>query len=456
MPTDVGLITPIQMAKSLTPKRRTQFLGPVLVFVAAGSVFSAAWSFVSPAGLAQNVPSVPAVETLAADGVSAARSLRSSGSAIDAASEPSFLWAGVLASAVGAAVAMAGSQRMQKPAGDRKTHRVALRASALDQLRTMTTVVADTGILEDIKKYRPQDATTNPTLVYRALSGPDAKTYFDRAISWAASAGHDISNTGSDALVTDICDRLAVLIGCDILKVVPGVVSTEVDARLSFKTDEMIAKGRYLSKLYEEQGYGKDRVLIKLASTWEAMAACNTLESEGIHCNMTLVLSMPQAVACAENGATLISPFVGRILDWYKKANNCDYTPDEDPGVKSVKEIFNYYKKFGYETIVMGASFRSAPEVLALAGCDKMTISPNILEDLEGLQVQVQKRLDASAKLPDSIKHLEEGGLSEEGFRWHLNENAMATELLGTGIRAFAVDGHKLEDLVRTRLAERK
>merc|ERR1711976_83350 len=187
-------------------------------------------------------------------------------------------------------------------------------------------------------------------------------------------------------------------------------MGTEVDARLSYNTDAMVAKGRHLQKLYEEQGYGKDRILIKLASTWEAMAACNRLESEGIHCNMTLVLSLPQAVAAAEANATLISPFVGRILDWYKKANNRDYTPDEDPGVLSVKEIFAYYKKFGYETIVMGASFRSAHEVLALAGCDKMTISPAILEDLDGIHVQIQKRLDPAASKGADISHLEEGG----------------------------------------------
>jgi len=359
------------------------------------------------------------------------------------------LMAGVIAASVAAAAAMAGASS-QTPAAKRTLRRsVVMQAdgSALDQLRTMTTVVADTGVLEDIKKYQPQDATTNPTLVLRALSGPDAKAYFDNAIAWAeASPDNHVEP------VTDICDRLAVLLGCDILQVVPGVVSTEVDARLSFDTEAMVAKGRKIAKLYEEQGHSKDRVLVKLASTWEAMSACRQLESEGIHTNMTLVLSLPQAVAAAEAGATLISPFVGRILDWYKKDLNRDYTPDEDPGVVSVKEIFAYYKRFGYNTIVMGASFRSGPEVLALAGCDKMTISPNLLEDLEGLHIQVQKRLDATA-IDESIEQLQEGGLNEERFRWHFNEDPMATELLASGIRAFGVDGLKLEDLVRTRLA---
>jgi transaldolase len=363
---------------------------------------------------------------------------------------------GLLASAVGVAAALAGLGRAQSPSEKRTPARskvmVCAGNSALDQLRTMTTVVADTGVLEDIKKYKPEDATTNPTLVLRALSGPDAKSYFDRAITWSASAGHDV-NGDSEELVEDVCDRLAVLLGCDILKVVPGVVSTEVDARLSFNTEAMLAKGRQLSKLYEEQGYGKDRVLIKLASTWEAMAACRQLEIEGIHCNMTLVLALPQAVAAAEAGATLISPFVGRILDWYKKAENRDFSPEEDPGVLSVREIFAYYKKFGYDTICMGASFRSPEEVLALAGCDKMTISPNILEGLEGIQVQVQRRLDVATAKQSNVSRLQEGGLDEERFRWHFNDNAMATELLAGGIRSFAVDGGKLEDLVRTQLA---
>lgn len=212
----------------------------------------------------------------------------------------------------------------------------------------------------------------------------------------------------------------------------------------------MIEKGRKISKLYQEQGHGKDKVLVKLASTWEAMEACRTLQAEGIRCNMTLVLSLPQAVAAAESNATLISPFVGRILDWYKAAQKRDFTPEEDPGVQSVGQIFNYYKTFGYETIVMGASFRSAPEVLALSGCDKMTISPNLLKDLEGLHITVQKKLDASTC--GGAERLQEGGLDEEHFRWHLNEDPMATELLAKGIRSFAVDGRKLENLVRERL----
>lgn len=363
------------------------------------------------------------------------------------------MWAGAFASFLGAAAAISGMRSSKSTAKRMPRRGVVMNAgaNALDQLKTMTTVVADTGVLEEIKKYKPTDATTNPTLVLRALSGPDAKSYFDRAIAGAAAAGLKAGTTDNETLVEDICDRLAVLLGSAILGYVPGVVSTEVDARLSFSTEAMIAKGRKISKLYQEQGHGKDKVLVKLASTWEAMEACRTLQAEGIRCNMTLVLSLPQAVAAAEANATLISPFVGRILDWYKAANKCDYTPEEDPGVQSVGEIFNYYKNFGYDTIVMGASFRSAHEVLALSGCDKMTISPNILSDIEALHIQVDKKLDGSKSHP--VDRLQEGGLDEEHFRWHLNEDPMATELLAKGIRSFAVDGVKLEDLVRARLA---
>jgi transaldolase len=436
-------------AKPLTP-RRTPIVGPLLAALIVGCVLTAPWTFVGVPVQSAPLNRHPAAHVEDIENLSAP----SSATIDSSVGATPGLMVGLLASVAGVAAAVTGAGRVQKSMSQqRMKSRVTMCAgtSALDQLRTMTTVVADTGILEDIKKYRPEDATTNPTLVLRALSGPDAKSYFDNAIAWSASAGHDISKTDSEELVTDICDRLAVLLGCDILKYVPGVVSTEVDARLSFDADAMVAKGRTLSKLYQEQGYGKDRVLIKLASTWEAMIACKQLEAEGIHTNMTLVLSLPQAVAAAEAGATLISPFVGRILDWWKKSQNRDYKPEEDPGVLSVRQIFSYYKKFGYETIVMGASFRSAPEILALAGCDKMTISPGLLEDLDKLHVSVQRRLDPAGR--HDAEHLEEGGLSENGFRWHLNENAMATELLGSGIRAFAVDGKKLEDLVRERLA---
>lgn len=416
---------------SLAPSIMRCFIGPVLSRTP------------SPSHIGQKISQA---ET--ADGIF----IPSTGAVDIAAGGQSALWTGVLASVIGAAAAMTGARRaVGKSAAQRKLALCA-QPTALDQLRSMTTVVADTGVIEDIKRLKPEDATTNPTLVLRALSGPDATSYFDRAIAWAESSGHKVGSTDSEELVTDICDRLAVLFGCDILQFVPGVVSTEVDAALSFDKDAMIAKGRQLAKLYSEQGHGKDRILIKLASTWEAMEACRQLESEGIHCNMTLVLSLPQAVAAAEAGATLISPFVGRILDWYKKAQNRDFTPEEDPGVISVKEIFTYYKKFGYETIVMGASFRSAQEVLALAGCDKMTISPQLLDDLNGLQVQVQKRLDAANSRNEAVDQLQEGGLKEDRFRWLLNENAMATELLAGGMRSFAVDGGKLRDLVRTRL----
>jgi len=430
--------------------RRTHVLGPLLVTLLGSFVFSTTWSFVSPGAATSTATIADAqgvqVQASALRGIS----LPSVGKASAQVAGGSSFW--MLACAAGIAAAVAGLGRFQKQSPRMRAYgKVAVNAgqTALDQLRTMTTVVADTGILEDIKKFRPQDATTNPSLVLKALSGPDAKAYFDKAIAWSKSAGTNFK-PGSDELVTDICDRLAVLLGCDILKVVPGVVSTEVDARLSFDAEAMVAKGRYLSQLYQEQGYGKDRVLIKLASTWEAMDACKRLENEGIHTNMTLVLSLPQAIAAAEAGATLISPFVGRILDWHKKAQGRDFTPEEDPGVLSVREIFAYYKKYGYDTIVMGASFRSAPEVLALSGCDKMTISPAILGDLEGLHVNVQRRLSEDG--PHNANRLEDGDLDEDRFRWHLNENPMATELLASGIRAFGVDGKKLEDLVRVRL----
>jgi len=365
------------------------------------------------------------------------------------------LWAGACAAPLVGMAIVLGAQRRVAQKRSSVNKRVTLRANALEQLRTMTTVVADTGVLEEVKKYKPQDATTNPSLVLKALSGPDAKSYFDRAIAWAASSGVKVDGPANDDLVEDICERLAVLLGCDILKVVPGLVSTEVDAKLSFNTAKMIEKGRKIVGLYAEQGFSKERVLVKLGTTWEAIPACKQLESEGIHCNMTLVFSLAQAVACAEAGATLISPFVGRILDWYKAAEDRDYEPEEDPGVLSVQEIYKYYKNLGYETTVMGASFRSPYEVLELSGCDKMTISPTILDRLEGINLPVLQKLSPEKVKDETITHLEEGGLSEEYFRWLMNENAMATESLAKGIRGFAVDGQKLEDLVRKRLASK-
>jgi len=433
-----------------SPQQGMGFLVLLTTAVLACVGLSAIQCFVSPSLPATQSPGLRLAHAEARD------VLFSPGAApIDAGvSGYSGMWAGAFASLLGAAAAVSGLRGGKASAGKRTPRRgVVMNAgpNALDQLRTMTKIVADTGVLEDIKKYKPTDATTNPTLVLRALSGPDAKSYFDRAIAWSAAAGHKIG-TDSEELVEDICDRLAVLLGSAILGIVPGVVSTEVDARLSYDTDAMLAKGRKLSKLYEEQGHGKDKVLVKLASTWEAMEACRQLQAEGIRCNMTLVLSLSQAVAAAEANATLISPFVGRILDWYKNDQKRDYTPDEDPGVKSVKEIFNYYKTFGYETIVMGASFRSAGEVLALAGCDNMTIAPALLNDLEGLHIQVQQRLDAGAS--KDVERLEEGGLTEKTFRWQLNEDPMATELLAKGIRSFGVDGRKLEEDISSKKEE--
>ncbi len=305
----------------------------------------------------------------------------------------------------------------------------------LDQLKTMTTVVADTGDIHSIEAYKPQDATTNPSLIMAAAEEEKYQHLVKEAIAYAKSKGKTV-----------MMDKLFVNFGAEILKIVPGRVSTEVDARLSFDVQGSIDKAHSLIKLYNEMGIPKERVLIKLAATWEGALACRQLEAEGIHCNMTLMFSLEQAIICAEAKATLISPFVGRILDWYKKAEGvAGYPPAEDPGVKSVTAIYHYLKKFGYKTQVMGASFRNVEEILELAGCDLLTISPNLLEVLKNSEGPLPRNLD-----PNDARNmdLEKVILDEKAFRLQLNENAMATEKLAEGIRKFAADTVKLEDQI--------
>jgi len=316
-------------------------------------------------------------------------------------------------------------------------------SNLLEQLKAITTIVADTGDVEAIKAVKPVDATTNPSLLLKASTLPQYAHLIEEAIAYAKAQGGS-----KDAQIENAADKLAVLIGIEISKVVPGRISTEVDARLSFNIDKMVAKGRKLIKFYQEAGVGKDRVLIKLASTWEGIKAGEILEKEGIQCNLTLLFGFGQARACAEAGVFLISPFVGRILDWYKAKNpGTEYTQETDPGVVSVRNIYAYYKEHGYKTVVMGASFRNTGELIALAGCDRLTVSPNLLQDLaatEGTLVQVLK--DGGAKSAPPAR------LTEEEFRFQLNEDAMATEKLAEGIRGFVVDQNKLEKALAEKL----
>jgi transaldolase len=315
-------------------------------------------------------------------------------------------------------------------------------ANLLDQLKSMTTIVADTGDVEAIKSVKPVDATTNPSLVLKASTLPQYAPLIETAIAYAKAQG------GSKAQQIDnAADKLAVLIGAEITKVVPGRISTEVDARLSFNLDAMVAKGRKLIQLYADSGVGKERVLIKLASTWEGIKAGEILEKEGIQCNLTLLFGFGQARACAEAGVFLISPFVGRILDWYKAKTGETYTQETDPGVVSVRAIYAYYKANGYKTVVMGASFRNVGELIALAGCDRLTVSPNLLQDLaatEGALVRVLNDGGKTATPPAKM--------TEEEFRFELNQDAMATEKLAEGIRGFVADQIKLEVALAAKL----
>ena len=310
----------------------------------------------------------------------------------------------------------------------------------LQSLKQFTTVVADTGNFEDIRKFQPQDATTNPSLILKAVLDPQYRTLLDKAI--ADNKGSSLA--GSD-LFKKVIDDTLILFGCEILKIVPGRVSTEVDARLSFDTKATLDKARYLIGLYEKVGVSRERVLIKIASTWEGIRAAEILQLEKINCNLTLMFSMPQAVACAEAGIRLISPFVGRIYDYYKATTGKEYAGMEDPGVQSVHKIYNYFKKFGFETQVMGASFRNTGEIVALAGCDLLTISPEILEKLEASDEPLVRVLS-----PEAAKQMEieKVPVDEKSFRWLLNEDAMATDKLAEGIRKFAADIVKLEGMI--------
>ena len=312
--------------------------------------------------------------------------------------------------------------------------------SQLEAIKKYTIVVADTGDFESIKEYEPRDATTNPSLIYSAVQMDEYAPLLERAV---AENGEDGSGRGER--VSRIVDHLLILFGCEILKIIPGRVSTEVDARLSFDVEGTVEKARELIALYEGNGFSKDRILIKVASTWEGTLAARILEGEGIHCNMTLLFSLPQAIACAEAGATLISPFVGRILDWYKANTGEDYEGPEDPGVQSVQKIYDYYKQFGYPTEVMGASFRNTGEILELVGCDLLTISPALLSELSRSTQPVTRKLgrETSNALP-----IERVGIDEKEFRWRLNEDAMATEKLAEGIRRFTADIRNLEELI--------
>jgi transaldolase len=318
----------------------------------------------------------------------------------------------------------------------------------LESLKRSTTVVADTGDIETIAEHKPQDATTNPSLLLQAAQKPQYQGLVDEALAFALRAGEDRT-----ARSVAFMDRLFIDFGCEILKIVPGRVSTEVDAGLSFDTEGTVVKARKLIGMYKDAGIERDRILIKIASTWEGIRAAARLESEGIHCNLTLLFSFAQAVACAEAGVTLISPFVGRIYDWYRKERGVkDIPADEDPGVESVTRIYDYFKKFGYKTQIMGASFRKVEQIVRLAGCDLLTISPDLLGQMEKTEGTVPRRLSVdAAKASDAQKiHLD-----EKAFRWMHNEDAMATEKLAEGIRKFYADARKLEQYAQARVTQK-
>lgn len=313
----------------------------------------------------------------------------------------------------------------------------------LDALKKLTTVVADSGDIESIRHFEPQDATTNPSLILKAADLPQYQGLIKDALDYARQKGGSKENQ-----IINASDRLAVNIGLEILKSVPGRISTEVDARLSFDREQCLAKARKLIAMYEEKGVDKSRILIKLASTWEGIKAAEELEREGINCNLTLLFSFAQARACAEAGVYLISPFVGRIYDWYKaKDPSAEYDVEKDPGVKSVRDIYEYYKSHKYQTVIMGASFRKVEQILALAGCDRLTISPNLLEELKASTAPVERKLEPSTKGSPQPKPL-----AESEFRWLHNQDPMAVEKLSEGIRTFAVDQQKLEDMLAAEL----
>jgi len=314
-------------------------------------------------------------------------------------------------------------------------------SNQLESLKQMTTVVADTGDIEAIRQYQPVDATTNPSLLLKAAKMPQYQSLVSKAVDWAKQQSQD-----RQQLIEDASDKLAVSIGSEILAIIPGRISTEVDARLSFDTDKSIEKAIKLVKLYEQAGIGKDRILIKLAATWEGIRVARQLEQVGINTNLTLLFSLAQARACAEAGVYLISPFVGRILDWHvQNTDTKTYAPCEDPGVLSVVEIYNYYKSHGYKTVVMGASFRNTDEIIELAGCDRLTIGPSLLEELANTPGTLSPKLvDNGAHQSPTAK------LSEAEFRWQMNADAMATAKLSEGIRNFALDQYELEKVLAT------
>ena len=315
-------------------------------------------------------------------------------------------------------------------------------ASLLEQLKSMTTIVADTGEVDAIKTLKPVDATTNPSLLLKASQLPQCESMIEEAIAYAKAQGGY-----TEEQVENAADKLAVAVGLEILNHIPGRISTEVDASLSFNIDKMVQKGKKLIKLYNDAGVSNDRVLIKLASTWEGIKAGEILEKEGINCNLTLLFSFAQARACAEAGVFLISPFVGRIMDWYKAKTGQEYAPADDPGVQSVTRIYNWYKEHGFNTVVMGASFRNVGEITELAGCDRLTIAPALLTELENTDGTLDKKLvDNGAKTEKPAK------LTEEQFRFDHNEDAMATEKLAEGIRNFVIDQNKLEKALAEKL----
>lgn len=315
----------------------------------------------------------------------------------------------------------------------------------LDQLKQFTTVVADTGDFQSIQEYEPRDATTNPTLILKAVEKPEYASLADQAVS-----AHRGSGLSGQALVDAVANELLVLFGIEILNIIPGRVSTEVDARLSYDTEGTIAKAREIIELYRSKGIDSDRVLIKIASTWEGINAAKELEKEGIHCNLTLLFSLVQAIHCAESGITLISPFVGRIMDWFKAKTGQEYTAQDDPGVQSVQSIYNYYKKFGYNTEVMGASFRNKGEIIELAGCDLLTISPGLLSELQSSSDTIERKLSVESAQTRDLERIE---ITEKSFRWLMSEDAMATEKTAEGIRNFAVDIRKLEAMIQDKLS---
>lgn len=315
-------------------------------------------------------------------------------------------------------------------------------SSLLTQLRAVTTVVADTGELPAIKAYAPEDATTNPSLILKAVACAE----YAPLLAQVVAAAREQTPVVAEQIV-EAADRLIVAIGCEVLQCIPGRISTEVDARLSFDTEATIGKARKLIALYKAHGVPRSRVLIKIAATWEGIRAAEQLEREGINCNLTLLFSFAQARACAEAGVFLISPFVGRILDWYKAKTGQSYDAESDPGVLSVRAIYRYYKQHGYPTVVMGASFRSVEEVLALAGCDRLTISPDLLQKLEAQAGDLVRQL-----VDEGVQQNKPAPMGEAEFRWQHNEDAMATEKLAEGIRNFAIDQVKLEQLLATRL----